>query len=68
MVLFKSAINGMSIYPNPPSFRDFKVYSMWANLESTEQANTSQPSYLNSLALLLKAIISVGQTNVKSSG
>ena len=36
--------------------------------ESTEQANTSQFISLNLAIFSLKAIISVGQTKVKSSG
>jgi hypothetical protein len=41
---------------------------MCENFESTEQARTSHPISLNYLVLLLKAMISVGQTKVKSSG
>ncbi len=58
----------MSISPSPPSFLALRVYSIWENLESTEQATTSHPTSLNYLALLLNAIISVGQTKVKSNG
>lgn len=54
--------------PSPPSFLDLRVYSMCENLESTEQARSSHPASLNYLALLLKAMISVGQTKVKSRG
>lgn len=54
--------------PSPPSFLALRVYSICENLESTETAMTSQPISLNSLALLLKAMISVGQTKVKSRG
>ena len=54
--------------PRPPSFLDLSEYSMCENFESTEQARTSHPISLNYLALLLKAIISVGQTKVKSRG
>ena len=56
------------MFPSPPSFLDLRVYSMCEKCESTEQAKTSHPASLNSLALLLKAMISVGQTKVKSRG
>jgi hypothetical protein len=68
MLLVTSARSGIYIYPRPPSFLDFLQYSICENLESIEHPTTSQPTLLNYLALLLNAIISVGQTNVKSSG
>ncbi len=68
MVLLRSETNGISMAPRPPSFLDLSEYSMCENFESTEQARTSHPICLNYLALLLKAIISVGQTKVKSRG
>ncbi len=66
--LFKSAINGMSISPKPPSLLGFFVHYMCEKCESTEHPTTSQPISLNSWAFLEKSTISVGQTKVKSSG
>lgn len=68
MVLLMSDRSGIYMSPKPPSFLDLRQYSMWEKCESTEQATTSHPISLNYLALLLKAMIQVGQTKVKSRG
>ena len=52
----------------PPSSRGFSVQARWLYFESTEAPRTSAPSFLNSPRRSENARISVGQTNVKSSG
>jgi hypothetical protein len=66
--LLISAISGISIGPSPPCSLDFLVHSIWQKCESIEHPTTSQFTYLNAFAFLEKSTISVGQTNVKSSG
>ena len=68
MVCVRSERRGMSSLPRPPSFLGVFIQARWVKWESTEQANTSAPIFLNSATRSLKARISVGQTNVKSSG
>lgn len=58
----------MLIPPKPPSLRGVLIQAKWVNGESIEQPTSSQPAFLNSSAALLKAIISVGHTKVKSNG
>ena len=52
----------------PPSSRGFSVHARWLNFESTDAPSTSALSFLNSPSRSENARISVGQTNVKSSG
>ena len=46
----------------------FSHQARWEKWESVEQAIAEQPSASNSAARSEKAMISVGQTKVKSSG
>ncbi len=54
--------------PSPPRLRGVLIQARWHSSVSVEAAISWQPSASNSLARSLKAMISVGQTKVKSLG
>lgn len=66
--LLTSAMSGISIGPSPPCSLGFLVHYMWQKWESIEHPTTSQFTSLKAFAFLEKSTISVGHTNVKSSG
>ncbi len=59
-----SESRGISSPPSPPSDRGVLSQARCVYLESTEQATISVSIALNSAILSLKAMISVGHTNV----
>lgn len=63
-----SAMIGIFISPRPPLFLGVFVQAKWEYLESHEAAITCVLMASKSATLSLKAIISVGQTKVKSRG
>jgi len=65
---FRSATSGYFRSPRPPSLRGVWIHARWVNWESTETPRISAPIFLNSSWRSLNAVISVGHTNVKSSG
>ncbi len=52
----------------PPLLRETSAHALCEKRESMEQPTTSAPRAWNSDRLSEKALISVGQTKVKSSG
>jgi len=61
-----SSTSGISNLPSPPSSRGVLINERCVYLESTETASTSQSRSLKSCARSENAMISVGQTKVKS--
>ena len=64
--LVVSAIMGICMIPRPPFLRGVLIQAKCVSSVSQEAAISWQFSCSNCVALSLKAIISVGQTNVKS--
>jgi hypothetical protein len=68
MVLLMSATSGMFSSPRPPRLRGVLTHAKWLNWLSMLTPTTWAPSFSNSGARSEKAMISVGQTKVKSRG
>jgi len=66
--LLKSAAIGYFVPAMPPFVRGVSSHALCENLLSVETARTSALRDWNSDSLSEKPVISVGQTNVKSSG
>ena len=66
--LSRSATSGYWIGPMPPWFRGVFFHARCVKCESTETPMTSVFFALNFATALSKAMISDGQTKVKSSG
>ena len=66
MSLSRSAISGYLIWPSPPSLRGVFRQARCVKWLSTEQPRICTPNLANSSARSEKAMISVGQTKVKS--